>query len=75
MTIYTIKACEDLMNRYLELGGEITMIEEGCLGLGVVVCSAVGKKYAVIKEVFLNEWSSGHVIRLYKKLPKKYEQI
>jgi hypothetical protein len=72
MTIYTLEACEQLIQRYIDAGGEAETVTEGCLGLGVVVLRAKGKKTAVIREVYLSAWSSGHTIRLYNKEPKKY---
>jgi hypothetical protein len=73
--IYTLKACENLMQKFVDLGGEVLTVKEGCLGLGTTICFAEGKKTAVIQEVFLNAWSCGHTIRMYNKLPKKYEKM
>ncbi len=72
MKLYTIDACEKLIAHYTDLGGEVRTIQEGTLGLGTVVCTAEGKKAAIITERYVNEWSSGHAIRLFNKLPKKY---
>jgi hypothetical protein len=76
MTIYTLQACENLISKYIdEFGGSVSIVEEGVLGLGTVMLhSAEGKKTIIIREVYLNEWSSGHTIRMYKKMPKKYEK-
>jgi hypothetical protein len=75
MTVYSLSACEDLIDKYTnELGGFATAIEEGILGLGkVLLHGAKGKKSIVINEVYLTANSSGHTIRKYNKLPKKYE--
>lgn len=73
--MYTLEACEELMEYYAELGGDVVTVQEGSLGLGVVVCMAEGRKTAIIKEVYLNPWSSGHTIRLYNKTPKKYLEM
>lgn len=72
---YDLEACENLIQRYYEKGGETVTIEEGCLGLGLVICYGDGLKTAIIKEVYLNEWSSTHTIRMYNKMPKKYEAM
>jgi hypothetical protein len=72
MKHYKLSDCERFINEYLELGGTTTAIEEGSLGLGVVVCKADGYKTAIIQEIYLNEWSSTHTVRLYNKTPKKY---
>ena len=73
MKIYSLDACEKVMQKYIELGGEVNTIEDGTLGLGTVVLTAKNYKTIVIKEVFLNEWSSGHTIRQYRTTPKKYQ--
>jgi hypothetical protein len=75
MRTYTIKAVEDLINEYIKRDGEIVEVIEGGLGHGTTICSAFNCKYSVIQEIFLNEWSSTHTIRMYKKLPKKYEKL
>lgn len=74
-TLYSLEVCEKLMEEYYERGGECVTLVEGSLGLGVVICYADGLKTTVIKEVCINEWSSGHTIRMYNKMPKKYEQM
>ena len=77
MKNYSLKACESLINRYVsEFNGHCLIIKEGSLGLGqVLLYGAIGKKIVVINEIFLNEWVSGHTVRRYNKLPKKYEII
>lgn len=76
MTNYSLKGCEELINTYVHsYKGEISTIEEGCLGLGTVLLhSAIGKKSIIIKEFFINSWNSGHSIKMYNKLPKKYQK-
>ena len=73
--LYSLTACENLINKYNEIGGDIVTIQEGTLGLGTVICLADGKKTALIQEVFLNCWSSGHTVTMYNKTPKKYLNI
>ena len=74
MKHYTLTACENLIDRYVnENGGQATTLEEGVLGLGTILLhSAEGKKTIVIREVYETAWSSTHTIRLYNKMPKKY---
>lgn len=72
---YTLSACEDLMSRYCERGGEAVTLQEGTLGLGLVVCHGEGLKTAVIREFYINPWSSGHTIRMYNKMPQKYARM
>ena len=73
MTYYSLEAVENLMDNYFEKGAEVVTIEEGSLGVGTVVCFGEGLKTIVIKEKYLNCWSSTHTIRMYNSMPKKYE--
>lgn len=75
MSLYSYSDAEKLMNHYIEKGGEVYVLNEGSLVYGLVVCTGDGLKTAVIKEVYLNPWSSAQSIRLYNKLPKKYERM
>ena len=77
MVNYSLKYCEELIERYInEYGGDIYTIDEGVLGLGTIILyGASGKKSVLITEYFINSWVSGHSIRKYNKLPKKYEKI
>ena len=72
---YSLSACENLMEKYLDAGGEAITIEEGCLGLGIVVCFGKNLKTTIIKEYYINEWNSGHTVRMYNNMPKKYAEI
>lgn len=70
--LYTCEAVQNLCGKYMDLGGICYTIEEGCLGYGTVVCVADGYKTAIVREEYLNEWSSAHKIRFYNKCPAKY---
>lgn len=60
-------------------GGEVAYIEEGVLGYGTTLLydlrEPVHLKFVVIKEVYLNEWSSAHSIRQYNRIPQKYNKM
>ena len=75
MKNYTLAQTEKLINNYVSRNGEIHIIDEGSLVYGLVVATAPNCKSAVIKEVFVNEWTSLQNIRLYNKLPKKYQTL
>jgi len=77
MRHYTLKVCEDLITRYItEYQGKATVLNEGILGLGVIVLhSAPNKKSVVIRVRFLNNRSITHTIIRYNKLPKKYKLL
>lgn len=73
MKLYGYKEIENLINRYIKKGGEMYEIKEGTLGYGELLLYGEGLKTIVVKEVYINSWSSGHSIRRYNKIPKKYE--
>ena len=58
-------------------GYEIINIEEGTLGHGHVICIAPDKNHynVEIKEVYLNEWSSGHTVRNFAKPSKRIAEL
>lgn len=73
--LYTLSACENLIRRYQENGGEVTTLQEGTLGLGLTLCYGDGLKTAVITEIPLNCWESVHSIRMYNRMPEKYTKM
>lgn len=75
MILWDLNSIENLINRYIEKDGEYLELQEGCLGYGVIMLRGKGLKTTIIKEVYLNEWSSGHTVRMYNKTPKKYLQM
>lgn len=75
MKLYSCKAIENLITRYLEKGGEVEEIEEGSLGYGFLILHGDKLKTAIVKEVLVTTWSSGHTVRLYNKMPKKYAKM
>ena len=62
-----------LIDRYLGYDGMVYTIE-GTLNDNYIL-NAEGKKTVIIKEHYLNEWSSCNVIKRYNKCPKKYEKV
>lgn len=73
--LYTCNAIKKLIDLYVFRGGNVYTIEEGVLGYGLTVLAGENLKTVVIKEVYLNEWSSAHTIRFYTNIPKKYAAI
>lgn len=74
--MYTISQINQLINQYTDKGGELYPVEEGCLlDYGLAILKGEGLKTIIIKEKYLNEWSSAYTLRLYNKTPKKYEKI
>lgn len=77
MRNFCLKSIEKLIQQYVhEFGGQMYQLAEGGVGLGLVVLTgAEGKKSVIIREYYLNHWSSGHDLKVYRKLPKKYQSI
>lgn len=75
MRYYTLTQTQKLIDKYLAKNGEVHIIDEGSLVYGLIIATAENCKSAVIKEVFINEWSSLQSIILYNKLPKKYQTL
>jgi hypothetical protein len=76
MKLYSLSACQQLIDKYVnDYKGEATTLIEGTLGLGTVLLEADGKKYIVIKEVYVNPSESAHTIRMYNRLPKVYANL
>ena len=77
MKNYSLRSCEKLINSYInEYNGSLTQVSEGVLGLGFLILhDAPKKKTVLIKEYFINSWCSGHSVKFYNKIPKKYQQI
>lgn len=73
--MYSLEACENLISNYIDKSGSAIVLEEGSLGLGTILLHGERLKTALIKEVFINAWSSGHTVRMYNKVPKKYQEI
>lgn len=73
--LYTSGAIQELAQYYIDNGGEVFELIEGTLGWGTTVMVREGWKSAVVQEVYVNEWSSAHKVRMYNKLPKKYQTM
>lgn len=72
---YTLESLERLIQHYTDRGGQSVTLAEGGVGLGTVILFCDKLKTIVINEFFLNPWSSGHTIRMYNKIPKKYKEM
>lgn len=69
----TNEQISDMIDRYLGYDGAIYTIE-GSLNDNYIL-TAEGKKTVIIREQYLNDWSSCNVIKRYNKCPKKYKRI
>lgn len=68
---------DNFISRYIERGGQAYCIDDGVLTSGdwILFDTRGELKFCIIKEVYINDWSSGQTIRRYKKLPKKYKEL
>lgn len=80
-TLYTVSSTDDFIQRMYEKGYEAIQLNEGGVGIGDWVLIAPDEKHYnfVIKEVFLNAWSSAQTIRrcrrISKALQKQIEEV
>lgn len=73
MKIYTYEAAKKLINKFLEAGGMVYTIPGALVDNHIM--TAPGYKIAIIKEKYLNEWSSGITCRWYNEIPAKYSAV
>ncbi len=71
----TSSQIDNLIANYLQKNGEVIQIEEGSLGHGFLILTGEKLKTTIVNEFFINEWSSGHKVRMYNKIPKKYQTL
>lgn len=64
---------ENLITRYSEAGGFVYTIEGSLLDNHILM--GKGLKTFIVREQYLNEWSSANQIITYQKLPKKYAKV
>ncbi|MFT0360229.1 hypothetical protein [Bacteroides thetaiotaomicron] len=77
MVLYAYTSIDDFIIWYMKKGGQAYCIDEGCLTSGDwILFDARGKlKSYIIKEVYINPWSSGQSLRKYRRLPEKYAKM
>ena len=77
MKMYSTNAAQQAIDFLAERGYEIITVDEGCLGLGHVIClSPDDKHYNVeIREKYLNCWSSAHTIRNFYKISGRIAKL
>lgn len=73
MSVYSYEVAKNIIDKYYDKGGIVEKID-GCL-VDNYICYGDGLKTTIIKEKYLNEWSSGVTIRMYNKTPAKYDKV
>lgn len=71
--INNLSGLQDLIERYESAGGQVIQIM-GTL-LDNYIMFVEGLKTFVVREKYLNEWSSANQIITFQKLPKKYAKV
>lgn len=77
MRVITLENVGKLIDRYIERGGQVHQINEGVLmhGEWLLFDTNGMLKTVIIKEVYVNEWTSKQTVRMYNKTPLKYQKI
>ena len=77
MKIVTLNSIIRLIDRYIERGGQAHQINEGVLMHGDWLLFDTNGllKTIIIKEVYVNAWTSEQTVRMYNKTPLKYQKI
>mgnify|MGYP003590315867 FL=1 len=77
MKVSTLDNVIKLIDRYIERGGQAHQINEGVLMHGDwILFDPNGLwKTIIIKEVYVNAWTSKQTVRMYNKTPLKYQKI
>lgn len=74
MTLYTQEAVNNILNAYSKKSNYDIIKFDGSL-LDNYIVFGDNLKTTIIKEIYLNEWSSAYSIRMYNKTPQKYQKI
>lgn len=71
--LYTISSTDGFINSMIEKGWNGIQLNEGSLGVGdwVLIAPNERKWNFIIREVYLNAWSSAQTIRRCRKLSQK----
>lgn len=67
-----------LIERYIKKGGEVLNTDDGILTSGDFILHDNGEKRLkciIIKEEYVNPWTSTQTMRKYNTIPKKYQKI
>lgn len=71
--LYSLEAVLKLRDKYLDKDGMVYTIY-GCL-LDNYIFTAPNYKTTIVKEHYINEWSSAYKIIMYNETPKKYNKV
>lgn len=74
MKIYTYKAVNAFIEKMINDGAEVYAIS-GALADSYIITPSKHYKGAIIKEQYLNEWSSGQTVRHFSRISEKTQKI
>ena len=74
MNVYTAESVEQVREKLSARKGFFCYEFPGTL-VDSYIMGAEGCYTFVVKEKYLNEWSSGVTVRKYRKIPAKYEKV
>lgn len=74
MKVYSYKAADKIRERLLERAGAFVYEIPGAL-VDNYIMGAAGCYTFIVREKYLNMYSSGVTIRKYRKIPAKYQKI
>lgn len=69
---YSIEAIENFISKYCD---DCLFQGDSVVGLGNQIWAKKNGGYFIVKEIFLNCWSSGHKVRQVSKLSKKLQDL
>lgn len=77
MKKYSVSAIDSLLASAQKEGYTIVQIEEGTLGHGHILLLAPRPDWynAEIQEVYINEWSSAHTVRMFGKFSARIRSL
>lgn len=72
--LYSYRAVDKLIADAVEIYGAEVYTLEGSLLDNYIITGEKIKTY-IVKEIYLNEWSSAYNVRSYNKIPEKYQKV
>lgn len=72
--LYSMRAIDNLIRDAVEIYGAEVYALEGSLLDNYIIAGDKIKTY-IVKEVYLNEWSSAYNVRSYNEIPEKYQKV
>lgn len=77
MKTYSCSVIADFLEVLTRDGYSLKTVKEGILGYGHIIALAPSAEWqnVEIKEIALNEWSSAHTVRGFRKISKRIQDL